>query len=931
MPTLFKRSRGSLTLQALSALIAGLAFNPTQAQVIERLADIETGPGPQVSSNPGGFFGNQDGAALADGRVVFSASDPAHGRELWLTTGASAVLVKDIMPGTGSGNPDRPVAFSGRVWFAAADSDSGVELWVTDGSPGGTRRAMDLRPGPDSSQPEPLIAMSTPALLFFSAFDANGAGVFVVSASGTTPTRLGAIRYCGLGGLPQRVALLGTRVLFPGNAGNGCEPFISDGTPAGTFALGDLNSGAANSNPRRFVAVGARAFFTANTAAAGRELWVTDGTAAGTRMVFDLAPGTGSSDPEGLIAFGNNLLFVARDAASPRRLQRSDGNAIEVIEPLAGFTAAGDTVAFGAEVCFSGRLAASGSELWCSDGSAIGTRLVSDLLTGTASSSPEGFLVVNTALGSRLFYTARSSVDSRTRLAVSNGTGPGTIILDPAATGLGDIFFASVGGQALASNADASGDVELWRSDGSVLGTTRIADIGSAPGSSLISRIEVTASGHRGYFAAFRTGEGYELWRTDGSTAGTLPIIDLASGPTSGIPVESFGAFNNTQSAVAFGEKFLFVGNDGISGAEPWITDGTAAGTQRLAETLPGNNAAGSGPQFFAVLGDRAYFFAATSIGLVSLSRLFRTDGTAAGTVELTAPVESTRFIGPWMPAAGTLFIAGERSSDGQELWRINAAGDALEPVADLAAGTTSTQLRGGVAVSDALLFAGTQTVSGTELYRSDGSALGTLALPELIVGNQSGVETMVVASAQSSIRNAIRFGARAFFPCRVGDAQGTEPCVSDGTGAGTMAITDLEPGPAASSPVEPVTDGERVWFIARRNGQLAVHSSDGSATGTSTIETTRGIVPSNLLRLPNGELVMAGNFVLGNSDFGRELFAGEPGAVRAFNLAPGELGSNPAQIVMINGHAVFSAATGATGNEPHVYKSESVFQDSFE
>lgn len=489
----------------------------------------------------------------------------------------------------------------------------------------------------------------------------------------------------------------------------------------------------------------------------------------------------------------------------------------------------------------------------------------------------------------------------------------------------------------MARHSDAAGDVELWRSDGSALGTGRLTDIGSAPGSSMMSRIVPSASRQIGYFSAFQSTTGYELWRTDGSIAGTQAIIDLAPGASSGVPADGLGSFNDPARSGTLGERLLFVGSDGTSGAEPWITDGSMLGTVKLAETLAGNNGLSTGPEHFAALGESAYFLARTSISTAFLKRVFRTDGTAAGTVELSIPADATRFIGPWIAAIGTLFIAGVRASDGEELWRINAAGDGLEPVTDLAAGTASTSIRGGIAVGGGatgnnLLFAAAQQTRGVELFVSDGSAAGTLPLPDLAPGFSGSLsELLPDPQANARSRNTVRFGARVFYACDPDGQGGLEPCTRDGTAAGTGRLLDFEPGAAGSFPVEPVSDGTRVWFIATQAGERAVHVTDGSIAGTTSLNETRGITPEAMALLPNGELVMSGNLTLGASEFGRELFAGEPGAIRGFNLAACELSSNPGNVVRIGDFAVFRANTGAAGNEPHVYRPERIFAGGYE
>src|SRR5204862_4766957 len=68
-------------------------------------------------------------------------------------------------------------------------------------------------------------------------------------------------------------------------------------------------------------------FFRATTPAPGYELWSSDGTPAGTGLVADINPGTGGSLPQNLTAFGSGILFRASDGVTGSELWRSDGTA----------------------------------------------------------------------------------------------------------------------------------------------------------------------------------------------------------------------------------------------------------------------------------------------------------------------------------------------------------------------------------------------------------------------------------------------------------------------------------------------------------------------------------------------------------------------------------------------------------------------------
>jgi len=125
----------------------------------------------------------------------------------------------------------------------------------------------------------------------------------------------------------------------------------------------------------------------------------------------------------------------------------------------------------------------------------------------------------------------------------------------------------NVNGTLVFAATDAASGIELWRSDGTGLGTTQVKDINPGAGSS--TPASITYANGTTFFSATDGAAGTELWKTDGTAGGTQLVKEIALGTASSSP-DRFAALP--------GGSTLFVAN----GTELWRTDGTAAGTSKL-------------------------------------------------------------------------------------------------------------------------------------------------------------------------------------------------------------------------------------------------------------------------------------------------------------------------------------------------------------
>jgi len=111
------------------------------------------------------------------------------------------------------------------------------------------------------------------------------------------------------------------------------------------------------------------------------------------------------------------------------------------------------------------------------------------------------------------------------------------------------------------------------------------------------------------------------------------------------------------------GGQLYFQASDAQHGLEPWVSDGTSAGTHPLADITPGVDGGGS-DAFSEHLG-RIFFRAYDRTE--QASQLWQTDGTAAGTVRAaTVQVDGDAGL---VSVGKRLFFSGGDPYNGRQLW----------------------------------------------------------------------------------------------------------------------------------------------------------------------------------------------------------------------------------------------------------------------
>lgn len=231
---------------------------------------------------PGGISSYPAGFTNINGELYFSAADSMHGIELWKSDGTAdgTELVKDIYPGSGGNgipyNNSYPLNLTnvnGTLFFSATDSAHGNELWKSDGTVSGTLLVKDINAGTGDSNPADFLNIN--GTLYLNASDPiNGAELY--KSDGTVQgTVLVKDIYTGLtGSSPQNFTNINDELYFSASdSAHGAELWKSDGTSAGTLLVQDFESGTNNGYPENITVINDTVFLTAATPNYGTELY----------------------------------------------------------------------------------------------------------------------------------------------------------------------------------------------------------------------------------------------------------------------------------------------------------------------------------------------------------------------------------------------------------------------------------------------------------------------------------------------------------------------------------------------------------------------------------------------------------------------------------------------------------------------------------
>jgi len=219
-------------------------------------------------------------------------------------------------------------------------------------------------------------------------------------------------------------------------------------------------------------------------------------------------------------------------------------------------------------------------------------------------------------------------------------------------------------------------------------------------------------------------------WVSDGTSAGTYPLTG------GGVRVPDAG-FSSSPSFVEAGGHVYFLFGKTLGSLAIWRTDGTPAGTDPAVTAASG----AVKPVSLSEAGGRLFFAAREAKGSTAVLP-WASDGSDEGTVLLTraeldlGPSFFEFFEPPkFVELYGRVFFAASDPQHDEELWSTDGTPEGTEQLTEIAPGLLDANPRELKVWNGRLYFRARDAMHGMELWTSDGTAEGTRLVQDIFPG----------------------------------------------------------------------------------------------------------------------------------------------------------------------------------------------------
>lgn len=689
-------------------------------------------------------------------------------RELFVCDGTNVSLVKDIFTGTEGSNLSELTDVDGILFFKANDGINGSELWKSDGTSGGTQMILDITVGGSSNIQN--VTYVDGNVFFFN--QQSGSSTELWKSGGTIGSTVELYNWSEYVEDIEAFQMINEFFFIIDLDDYGKELWYSAGTPTTTGILQDLAIGTTSSSPHNFTIdeMNKNVFFFAHTDNTGLQLYnsVLSGPIQFLGVKSILGEHSRGIESSFETYWGNKAVIrVNKSGTEDISYWVSDGTSVGTFE--------GNLGAFNVFRRFS--FADAGShfmiihedenndfQLIQSDGTAAGTSLITNF--GDINYA----FLITTIDHTAIFYKIENNQLSlwsirpnEQPLLLSDNMGVAELE-DQWAEDLffdGDFFFFTRG----------SDEVNLWRTDGTPLGTglihtfdeTRI-EAAHAFDDKIIILSSDNPSGQRTEYQLFDKSSmsgGPQVWVSDGSVGGTNLVTELS-------PEISISISTTLNDKVIFstseeGAAGRSITTQNKSSQSPligvWSTDGTANGTFQLISL---ERAA-----ILNTASDKVFFTSAeTQEGRI----LYSTDGTINGTSGFDFNYDTPIFLHDDELNADVMFSMGGQAilpntlgCQGSETYIVDDMNQSLDILYDISNYEKDpSEIMEPIPLGDKTIMLLDNGVTGAELYSIDCSCRSDLSIDDMHMEDgefHANRKISILAHTRPSSNISLKFG----------------------------------------------------------------------------------------------------------------------------------------------------------------------------
>ncbi|TWT36423.1 hypothetical protein KOR34_13280 [Posidoniimonas corsicana] len=926
-----------------------LSFEPLETRQLltaAQLIDLNTTPlgdGPDAFASIGGdVYFQQDGdlwrvpplgepQAVVDDRFVSPEGLWRVGGYLLFSNGDG---IWSFDPGVDEATlviaaPSAQTSF--RPWGDRMLVSRGDNLWLTDGTATGTK----LSVAADRHLSFIYSAELGGELLFSAYDDDHGHELWKVDAAGDA----GLVKDIWAGGSSSRPTSLiatGGWVYFTANDGeHGPELWRSDGTEQNTTLAHEFYPGDANvPAPTGMSVVGDYVYYAATSTLYGRELHRTHAATGATSLAADALLGSSttgnplSSNPQDFLIHDGAVFFTATNSAGGRTAMKYDPQAAALVNLTPGlsrewmrlYEAGGQVYIVAANRGVNSNHYLDWQVL-LSDGTAAGTTAVDTPALFRETTWPAVYDEGAAGLTLTFVQTREHAVWRLTPAGVSDIGAVDSSLISTAGIRVGDYRVLSF----TSFSSPSTGLGDLWAVN---LADNTLAQLGQ-----IHEDTPFIVAGGRAYYNGWDGQAGHAVWATDGTDAGTAVVVDLDA------RTDGSTLYYGGRNSLEFNGEHYFAVGVGASGAELWASDGSPAGTRRVAPTGTQR------PQDLTEFDGSLYFIAGRPgiIGLVHQLWRVAPDGTA----EQVEGVRATRI----RVENGALYLEGAIGDDAglfrndgggfqlvRRSYQVNGTnGDFSFPpveqdgrvfyhfgniyredlyVQDLATGAW-TKLADARTIAwmrpfgEGVIFSRRDNnVGDYDMWYTDGTVDGTRPLTEFTPAHENSSTFLPL------------FEQDGYYYFRIETAEhGYELWRNQGTPESGELVMDIRPGEADSFPTAAHVLGDRVLFIA----DDGVHGREwwvlesGQSMPRLLTDIAAGEddgVPSSTDVYRHGDYVYFTGY---DPEHGREAWRTDgtaAGTVLLHDVWPGPQSSQPRTYSVAGGRLFYHADDGVHGRE---------------